>query len=140
MRPIVIIAISGFNITLLAGLFAAIFSRLLRRRQATLAVIAGIILHTVLVGANAAVVRAALMSILYVVAIHNRRQSDALTSLIAAAVVMTLLNPHTLWDVGFQLSFAATLGLILIVPPLGAAFEVGLARFMIKTGLRLRCD
>jgi len=125
-----IIAISGFNITILAGIFAAIAGRLFGRRRATPAVIAGIVLYTILVGASAAVVRAALMGILYVVAIHYGRQSDALNSLIAAAVAMTLLNPYTLWDVGFQLSFAATLGLIVIVPPLADTFERGLARFI----------
>ncbi|MFQ5342145.1 MAG: DNA internalization-related competence protein ComEC/Rec2 [Anaerolineae bacterium] len=125
-----IIAISGFNITILAGIFALIAGRLLDRRRATPAVIAGIVLYTILVGASAAVVRAALMGILYVVAIHYGRQSDALNSLIAAAVAMTLLNPYTLWDVGFQLSFAATLGLILIVPPLADTFERGIARFI----------
>lgn len=125
-----IIAISGFNITILAGIFALIFERLLGRRRATPAVIAGIVLYTVLVGGSAAVVRAALMGILYVVAIHYGRQSDALTSLVAAAVAMTILNPYTLWDVGFQLSFAATLGLIVMVPPLEEAFEGTLARFV----------
>ncbi|MFQ5855230.1 MAG: DNA internalization-related competence protein ComEC/Rec2 [Anaerolineae bacterium] len=125
-----IIAISGFNITILAGIFAAIAGRLLGRRRATPAVIAGIVLYTILVGANAAVVRAALMGILYVIAVHYGRQSDAVTSLVAAVVVMTLINPFTLWHVGFQLSFAATLGLILIVPPLTEAFEGGLGRFI----------
>ncbi|MFQ5594625.1 MAG: ComEC/Rec2 family competence protein, partial [Anaerolineae bacterium] len=125
-----IIAISGFNITILAGIFALIAGRLLGRRRATPAVVAGIVLYTILVGASAAVVRAALMGILYVIAIHYGRQSDALNSLVAAAVAMTLLNPYTPWDVGFQLSFAATLGLILIVPPLADAFERGLARFI----------
>ncbi len=125
-----IIAISGFNITILAGIFAAIAGRLLGRRRATPMVIAGIALYTILVGAGAAVVRAAFMGVLYVIAIHYGRQSDALNSLVAAAVAMTLLNSYTLWDVSFQLSFAATLGLILIVPPLTDAFEHGLARFI----------
>ena len=42
---------------------------------------------------------------------------------------MLLLNPHTLWDVGFQLSLAATLGLILYVEPLTRAFERLFARY-----------
>jgi competence protein ComEC len=125
-----VIAISGFNIAMLAGIFSLIFSRFLARGRATGAVIASIVLYTILVGANAAVVRAALMGILYVIAIHYGRQSDALTSLVVAAVAMTVPNPHTLWDVGFQLSFAATLGLILTVPPLEDAFERGFARFI----------
>jgi len=42
----------------------------------------------------------------------------ALNSLFASAIILTLINPLILWDVGFQLSFMATLGLIVLVPPL----------------------
>jgi len=63
------------------------------------------------------VVRATIMGGLYITAIHLGRQAHALISLVVAAFLMTLLNPFTLWDLGFQLSFAATLGLILYVPP-----------------------
>jgi competence protein ComEC len=125
-----VIAISGFNITILAGLFAAIGGRLLGRQRATPVVLAGIALYTVLVGAGAAVVRAALMGGLYVVAVHYGRQAHALISMAVAAMLMSLLNPWVLWDVGFQLSFAATLGLILLTPPLQRAFERGLTQVL----------
>ena len=46
------------------------------------------------------------------------RPGFALNSLLASALILTLLNPLILWDVGFQLSFMATLGLIVLVPPL----------------------
>ena len=42
----------------------------------------------------------------------------ALKSLLVSAIVLSLINPLILWDVGFQLSFVATLGLIVLVPPL----------------------
>jgi competence protein ComEC len=118
-----IIAISGFNISIIAGLFSGLSTRLLGKRRAMPVALAGIIVYAILVGASASVVRAAIMGCLYVIAIHYGRQTDALTSLIAAAVLMTLLNPQTLWDVGFQLSFAATLGLILYTPVLQDWFE-----------------
>lgn len=118
-----IIAISGFNISIIAGLFSGLSTRLAGRRRAMPLALAGIIVYTILVGASAAVVRAAIMGCLYVIAIHYGRQTEALTSLVAAAVLMTLLNPQTLWDVGFQLSFAATLGLILYTPVLQSWFE-----------------
>ena len=125
-----VIAISGFNLALMAGIFSTLFSRFLSPRRATIAVIVCIVLYTILVGANAAVVRAALMGSMYVIAKHNRRQGHALTSLAFAAVLMTLQNPHALWDVGFQLSFAATLGLILLVPPMESTFQQGLSHFI----------
>lgn len=123
-----IVVISGFNIAILAGVLLHAFGNLIGRRRATWLAIGGIAAYTVLVGADAAVVRAAFMGSLYVLAIRFGRQSDALTSLAFAAVAMTLLTPFALWDVGFQLSFAATLGLIAIAPPLREALARGLAR------------
>lgn len=118
-----IIAISGFNISIIAGLFSGLSTRLFGKRRAMPLALAGIIVYTILVGASAAVVRAAIMGCLYVIATHYGRQTEALTSLIAAAMLMTLINPQTLWDLGFQLSFAATLGLILYTPVLQSWFE-----------------
>jgi len=46
------------------------------------------------------------------------RNQLALNSLFASALILTLLNPLILWDVGFLLSFVANLGLIVLVPPL----------------------
>ena len=123
-----IIAISGFNITIIAGIFAGLARRLFGQRRATWVAIAGVAVYTVFVGASAAVVRAALMGVLYLLAQHLGRASYAPVSLAAAAVVMTALNPHTLWDVGFQLSVAATAGLVLYTGPLERAFERALTR------------
>ncbi len=118
-----IIAISGFNISIIAGVFSGLSIRLFGKRRAMPVALAGIIVYTILVGASAAVVRAAIMGCLYVIATHYGRQTQALTLLMAAAMLMTLINPQTLWDVGFQLSFAATLGLILYTPVLQSWFE-----------------
>lgn len=94
--------------------------RTLGARRAVLPTLAGIALYTLLVGASPSVVRAAIMGGLYVLAAHLGRPRHALTLLGAAALAMTLWNPLLLWDVGFQLSFAATLGLILHAGPLQA--------------------
>jgi competence protein ComEC len=90
-------------------------------------------MYTILVGADAAVVRAAFMGGLYVLALHYGRRSHALTSLMATAGMMTLLNPRTLWDLGFQLSFAATLGLILLAPPMQEGLESWLRKWLSET-------
>jgi competence protein ComEC len=70
-----------------------------------------------LVGAEAAVVRAAIMGILALVALQTGRQSFALNALAVSAALMAIVNPLVLWDVGFQLSFAATLGIVLYAEP-----------------------
>jgi competence protein ComEC len=115
--------IFGFNITVIAGMMTAIFARILGPRRAFWPVVAGIVLYVLLVGADAVVVRAGVMGILVVWAAYLGRQSTAIVSLFAAGLVMTLANPLTLWDVGFQLSFVATFSLILFATPMSRRFE-----------------
>ena len=103
-------------------------TRLFGRRRAFPILVLAIWSYTVLVGANAAVVRAAVMGALTLWATYLGRQSMALNSLFVAAFFMTFLDPFTLGDMGFQLSFAATLGLVLYTNPLQDAAERGLTR------------
>ena len=112
-----IIAISGFNISIIAGIFFAFFRRFLGDRRGAVLAILGIALYTFIVGADAAVVRAAVMGSLALFARQVGRRQTALNTLLAVAMVMCLWNPLYVWDVGFQLSFFATLGLILYATP-----------------------
>ncbi len=108
-----IIAISGFNMAVLAGVFFSLFRRVFSEGGALLAALIAMALYTLLVGAEAPVTRAALMSALALIAHTIRRSTGGLNALLFATAGMSLFNPHLLWDVGFQLSFAATLGLLL---------------------------
>ena len=131
-----IIVISGFNITIVAGLLAQTLGRLVGKRRAVYPVVAGIVIYTLLVGADAAVRRAAVMGILYVIAIHLGRQNTAVVSLSASALLLTAINPLILWDVGFLLSFMSMLGLILFTPAIQGWFERLLGRFLPLEQLR----
>jgi competence protein ComEC len=113
-----IIAISGFNIAILIAIMVSLADPFLARRTAVLVAVVGIFIYTILVGAEASVVRAAVMGSLFLFTSRwLGRPNFPYASLFFAALVMTLLNPMTLWDVGFQLSFAATLGLMLYADP-----------------------
>jgi competence protein ComEC len=125
-----IVAISGFNISIVAGVFLALTRRLPRRVPGWLVAAIGIAVYTVLVGATPSVVRAAIMGGLAILARTVGRRSHGLTSLFLAGAVMTAADPWTWWDVGFQLSFAATLGLILYADPL----QEGVARLLARFG------
>jgi competence protein ComEC len=107
-----IIAISGFNISIVAGLFLSLFSRWWGVRRGSWAAAGAIGAYTLLVGADPAVVRAALMALLALTAQRIGRQSDGYAALAAAAFIMTAFDPYVAWDAGFQLSYAATLGLL----------------------------
>ena len=82
------------------------------RRSVPLAIVGGVF-YTLLVGAGASVVRAAIMSSLALIAGRLGRRSWGLNTLAAATLLMTLQNPLVLGDVGFQLTAAATLGILL---------------------------
>jgi competence protein ComEC len=117
-----IIAISGFNIAILAGLFSGVFTRLLGRKWGALAAILGISAYTLFVGGDAAVTRAAIMGALGVMGGMFGRRQNGLNSLGLAMLVMAVVNPNIPWDIGFQLSASATLGLVLYAQPLEERF------------------
>lgn len=122
-----VIAISGFNMTVLSGVVIGVLRRLNLPRGVSV-VIALIVLggYTLFVGASAAVTRAALMSAVLIIGRSLRRRTFLPASLALTAVVLSAINPHVLWDVGFQLSFFATLGIALFAEPLTEWFEHGL--------------
>ncbi len=125
-----IIAISGFNIAIIAGIFVMIFSRFLGPRRGALAAVAGIAFYTFLVGADPSVVRAALMGTLSLFALQVGRRQMGVNTLMFVGAIMAAFNPQVLWDVGFQLSFFATLGLLLYGNLFQSATEGFLRRFL----------
>ncbi len=124
-----IIAISGFNFAIIAGLITRLFNQLLGRWRGMLAAFLGIAVYAVLAGANAAVVRAAVMGSLSVLALNLGRRQLGVNTLLIVAGVMAQADPFVVWDVSFQLSFMATLGLVLYARPLEEFFLGFAARF-----------
>ena len=112
-----ILAISGLNVSLLAGALFGLF-RLLRVSPRAAAGGAALLvtLYAALAGGGASVVRAAVMTDLYLLAVILDRRGDLLNSLGLAALVLLWWNPRFLLDIGFQLTFLATLGIVLVVP------------------------
>jgi competence protein ComEC len=113
-----IVAVSGYNVTIVAeylmliGIFFGLW-----RRQAFWFAIGGILLFVVMTGMPASAVRAGVMGSLILWAMKNGRLASARNSIIFAAGAMLLWNPLLLrWDVGFQLSFLATIGIVYFYP------------------------
>lgn len=108
-----IIAISGYNIVILITFVTAFFSFLPRKISTWISLLV-IFLFTLLVGASASVVRAAIMGSLSLIARLFGRKSAGMRSLFITGLVMVLFDPTILFsDIGFQLSFAATAGILL---------------------------
>jgi len=111
-----VVAISGWNIAIVAALVAGM-ARPLERRPGgrwTTALVAATTVggYVLLTGASPSVVRAALMAGAMLVARLSGSRAHAASALGLAAFLMLLVAPAVLWDVGFQLSLLATGGLI----------------------------
>ncbi len=112
-----VVAISGWNIAIVAAAIAAIAGRLGRRRRSvvTMLAIAG---YVAFAGASASVVRAALMAGVVLLARETGRAGRAAAALGWAAALLLLADPRLISDAGFQLSSLATAGLIAWATPL----------------------
>lgn len=119
-----ILAISGYNIMIISWAVLAGLVYFLKRRTAFWLSVAIIILFTILTGASASVVRASVMGLLLLFANGYGRLYDPKNSIILAGAAMIYINPFALvFDVGFQLSFLAVMGLLYIYPFLDNKFR-----------------
>ncbi|PIP21370.1 MAG: hypothetical protein COX39_03360 [Candidatus Nealsonbacteria bacterium CG23_combo_of_CG06-09_8_20_14_all_40_13] len=111
-----IIAISGYNISILIKIFYDWLKKYSFNISFWLTLIF-ILFFVVLTGASASVVRAAIMGSIFLLAGKLGRKEYSIIAVLLAAVLMVLHNPLLLQaDVGFQLSFAAVMGLIYLQP------------------------
>ena len=113
-----VVAISGWNIAIVAASVAALGGGLARRRRAVLTATA-IVLYVAFAGASASVVRAAAMAGVVLVARESGRAGRAAAALGWAALLLLIADPHLVTDAGFQLSTLATAGILAWATPLG---------------------
>ncbi len=113
-----IVAVSGFNVTIIAeylmllGIFLGLW-----RKQAFWFAVAGIFIFVLAVGFPSSAIRAGVMGSLLLWAMKNGRLANSFNAIIFAAAMMLFLNPLLLrWDIGFQLSFLASLGIVEFSP------------------------
>ncbi|MFL5803631.1 MAG: ComEC/Rec2 family competence protein [Roseiflexaceae bacterium] len=111
------------------ALYAVAGGLKLSPRRAFWAIMACIWLYTLFVGATPTVIRAAMMGTIVVVGQRLERRAHAWTTICAACWAMTLYDPQTLWDLGFQLSALATASLF--------AYGKGTEALLLQTPLRL---
>ena len=123
-----IIAVSGMHLGLIYGLLMFLFKKFNRNRRMKITrailVIVLLWLFSLLTGASASVLRAVLMFTFIVGAEVLDRKGNIYNSMAASAVVLLLFNPFLLWDVGFQLSYAAVLSIVLFMKPIYNRFAI----------------
>ncbi len=128
-----LVVISGGNVTLLAALIVAGTAWILGRRRAVLLALVVIGAYTLFVGAEAPVVRAAIMASVFLLAGALGRRTSAAPAIALAAALLVAVSPQVVDDLSFQLSFAATTALALIAAP---AYERAAAAVGLTTGGR----
>lgn len=110
-----VVVVSGQNVTMVAGLVMSL-AGLIRRRLAIIITLGVIVFYTILAGGEPPVVRAAIMGGLAYTAQGLGRAQWSLLALFLAALMMLFFNPLLIFSLSFQLSFVATLGIIVLVP------------------------
>jgi len=113
-----LLAISGLHLAIVGGILLSVAVWLFGRRRPTYFVVTlgALWSYALLAGMSPSVMRAAIMVSLFLFAAYVGRQRSGITALAFAAAIMVAIDPHVLWQVSFQLSFAAVLGLILLTP------------------------
>ena len=118
-----IVALSGYNITILAGALLAVFLLFLSPRVSFIIATSSIFGFVIMTGASPSAVRAGIMGALLLFGKWFGGGRDLKNIILFTALCMVLINPYVLlFDVGFQLSFLAFLGLVYITPVFAAFF------------------
>lgn len=127
-----IIVLSGYNVTIIAEALIKMLSFISISAGIYFGGLA-IVLFAIMAGAGATIVRASIMAILALIARATGRNADIVRALLLAAALMILQNPYILaFDISFQLSFMATLGLIFMSPIFAKWFRFIPERFGLR--------
>lgn len=113
-----LVVVSGSNIVLVSSYTTMALAWVVGRRRAMWLSIAAVLAYATLAGFSPPVARAVVMGVLLVIASASGRRTSGITSILVAAAVMAALDPAILRDVSFQLSFAATAGIVYLAAPL----------------------
>jgi competence protein ComEC len=119
-----LLAVSGQNVVLVAGsVLVAAWVLGISRLLAHLGALAAIAAYVLAVGAQPSVVRAGVAGALCSLAWLTARAADRWQLLLVGAVALLAWNPYTLFDAGFQLSFAAVVAIFVLVPRIHRLLE-----------------
>jgi competence protein ComEC len=106
-----VVVVSGQNLAIAAGVFMA-FAKYIGRRKALVMASCAVILYGALAGFSAPVMRAVVMVLVSSIAVYFGREVWPVWSLILAALVIIFIDPTAISGVSFQLTFAASLGIM----------------------------
>ena len=110
-----IMAVSGANVAFLAAPLSFLLRLLrIRKRAANLVIIAFLNLFACVAGFEPSVLRAVSMACVILLAAVIYREPDVYATIAVSCIIMLLISPYMLFNIGFQLSYAATLGIVML--------------------------
>ena len=119
-----LLAASGLNVALIFGIWWFIGIRIrLGSRLTIISGIALIILYSIMTGLPPSILRASLMLLFVLVGKLFDVEADSLSLVFLVGLILLIINPNMLYDIGFQLSFVVTIGLIYGCEKLGIILE-----------------
>ena len=114
-----LLAVSGLHLGFLVMILTFITKKLKFNKYVEFAVITVIMfLYALICGFSSSVFRAFIMTVILLYSKLRYKEYDSLNSIALSAIIILLINPLKLWNVGFQLSYFAVLGIILLGKPL----------------------
>ncbi len=117
-------ATSGLHLTIVSGFIFSVLSFLFfSKKQSSIISIVFILLFVAIVGFRYSLVRAGIMSIVYLFANVINRENDAVNSIGFATFIIICINPYCVVDCSFLLSMSATLGMALVLTPLSEKLD-----------------
>jgi len=134
-----IIAISGFNVGIVAFIILLIFKIIkISRKPRYLITMLLLIVYCILTGASAPVVRATVMAVIFLLSYFFEREINIYNSLSLATLIILVVNPWQLFEISFQLSFLSVVSIVWLTPKIESIFPAKLnkipwLRFLILT-------
>lgn len=120
-----ILAVSGANVSYIIVSITYIFNKMcLRKRLSKIISIILLILFMLLTGCTSSVNRACIMAILMLIAELLYRKSDVYNNLAISALILLIINPYSLLDIGFQLSYMGTIGIVFLHDKIGNFIKI----------------
>ncbi len=126
-----IVAVSGMHISFLTAMLLQIIKK---RRLACIVAIPIMIFFVLMTGSSPSAVRSCVMQIIFLIGILIEREDEKITSLLFALLFILVVNPFAISDIGLQLSFLSTFGLIIIGKPVSSFLLEKLPRHKVKPG------
>lgn len=126
-----IMAVSGANVAFMIAPISLLLKLLgIRRKAANLMIMAFLALFVCVTGFEPSVLRAVFMACVVLVSALIYRDPDVFSSIAVSCIIMLTINPAMLFNIGFQLSYAATVGLVMLYPNISRMMK---HRFIPKT-------